>query len=53
MLESTGQLTATALNLGIRQYDPAAYYNLAKEAPLATSEQGRALDRIMKSLQKE
>ncbi len=52
VLQSTGRLTARALSLGVQLYDPTAYYNLAKDAPTATSEQGRQLDRILKSLQR-
>ncbi len=52
VLQATGRLTVTDLNLGVPTYDPVAYYNLAKDAPTARSEQGRQLDRILKSLQK-
>lgn len=53
VLSSMGRLTATGLNLGIQQYDPGAYYDLVKDAPRARSEQGRQLDRVLKSLQKD
>lgn len=51
LLESTGQLTVTSLNLGIPVYDVEAYYsNLPRRALQATSpqpsEQGQRLDRI-------
>jgi outer membrane protein len=52
VLQATGRLTAQQLNLGVQLYDPAAYYNLAKDAPTALSEQGRQLDRVLKSLQR-
>jgi outer membrane protein len=52
VLQATGRLTAAQLNLGVQLYDPAAYYNLVKDSPTATSEQGRQLDRVLKSLQK-
>lgn len=52
VLQSTGRLTAQQLNLGVQLYDPVAYYNLVKDAPTATSKQGRQLDRVLKSLQR-
>lgn len=52
VLQSTGRLTAQSLNLGVQIYDPIAYYNLVKDAPTALSEQGRQLDRVLKSIQK-
>jgi outer membrane protein len=52
LLSSTGRLTAQNLNLGVQVYDPAAYYNLVKDAPTARSEQGRQLDRVLRSLQR-
>ncbi|AEI94934.1 MULTISPECIES: TolC family outer membrane protein [Roseobacter] len=52
VLDATGRLTAQNLNLGVQQYDPTAYYNLAKDAPTTTSEQGRQLDRVLRSLQR-
>lgn len=51
VLASTGQLTATHLNLGIATFDPEAYYNAVKQAP-ATSTQGKKLDRIMSKIKK-
>ncbi len=51
VLSSLGRLTATALDLGIQQYDPDAYYNLARRAPVAKSKQGQQLDKIIRSLQ--
>lgn len=52
VLQATGQLTAQRLNLGVQLYDPAAYYNLVKDAPTARSKQGQQLDRVLKSLQR-
>ena len=53
VLSAMGLLTADHLNLQVQQYDPTAYYNLAKEAPSYDSEQGEALDRILEALGKE
>jgi len=53
VLSSMGQLTASALNLGVQTYDPSAYYNLVKDAPTVTSKQGKKLDRVLKALGKE
>ena len=53
VLQATGQLTAQNLNLGVQLYDPAAYYNLVKDSPPALSEQGRQLDKVLKSLARE
>ena len=50
VLSSMGQLTAQSLQLHVQIYDPAAYYNLVRNAPTATSEQGRALDRVLEAL---
>ncbi|MFZ3581847.1 TolC family outer membrane protein [Loktanella sp. DJP18] len=50
VLAATGLLTATHLNLAVQQYDPAAYYNLVKDAPAALSEQGQALDRVLRAI---
>ncbi|MEM9306998.1 MAG: TolC family outer membrane protein [Pseudomonadota bacterium] len=52
VLDATGRLTAGDLGLGVQLYDPAAYYNLVKDAPTARSEQGQRLDRVLKSLQR-
>lgn len=53
VLQSTGRLTAEKLNLGVQIYDPSAYYNLVKDAPIARSRQGQQLDQVLKSLQRE
>ena len=50
LLAAMGKLTATALDLGVKTYDPAEYYNLVKSAPQAKSKQGAALDRVLKGL---
>jgi outer membrane protein len=46
LLSSMGLLTADHLGLGIPTYDPAAYYNTVKDAPVHSA-QGAALDRIL------
>lgn len=53
LLSAMGLLTAEHLNLPVQQYDPAAYYNLSKNAPVAISRQGRALDRILEAIGEE
>lgn len=50
VLANMGLLTAEHLNLGVQTYDPAAYYNLVREAPATYSQQGQALDRILESI---
>ena len=50
LLAAMGLLTASHLRLPVQQYDPSAYYNLVKDAPTARSEQGQALDRVLKSI---
>ncbi|SFS22045.1 TolC family outer membrane protein [Yoonia litorea] len=50
LLASMGLLTADHLNLPVQQYDPSAYYNLVKTAPVAISEQGRALERVLEAI---
>lgn len=52
VLAAMGLLTAEHLNLPVQQYDPAAYYNLIKDAPTITSEQGQALDRVLRAIGK-
>jgi len=37
----------------VQQYDPSEYYNLAKQAPVAISPQGQALDRILEAIGNE
>ncbi|MEO1139948.1 MAG: TolC family outer membrane protein [Pseudomonadota bacterium] len=53
VLSSIGQLTAKDLKLNVQTYDPAAYYNLVKDAPVPISPQGKKLDRVLKSLSRE
>lgn len=53
VLQSTGRLTARDLSLGVQQYDPNAYYDLVKDAPVPSSAQGQKLDRVLRALQKE
>jgi outer membrane protein len=53
VLASLGDLTARALNLGVQTYDPAAYYDLVKTAPVAISPQGQKLDRVLRALGKK
>ncbi len=52
ILASQGALTAENLGLGVQIYDPAAYFNQVQNAPAYLSEQGRQLDRVLKSLGK-
>lgn len=53
ILSAQGALTAENLGLGVQIYDPTAYYNQVKNAPAYLSEQGRQLDRVLKSLGKK
>ncbi|MEL6839509.1 MAG: TolC family outer membrane protein [Pseudomonadota bacterium] len=53
LLSAMGLLTADHLNLPVQQYDPAAYYNLAKDASPLLSEQGQALDRVLEAIGRE
>lgn len=50
VLSSLGLLTASHLDLPVQSYDPSAYYNLVKDAPTVTSEQGQALDRVLRAI---
>ncbi len=50
VLAAMGLMTAQNLQLRVQIYDPAAYYNLVRDAPTVTSEQGQALDRVLESL---
>ncbi len=51
LLAAMGLLTAEHLNLGIATYDPEAYYNAVKDAPLTqVSPQGERLDAVLKAL---
>lgn len=53
VLQATGRLTAKDLALGVQVYDPNAYYDLVKDAPVPSSAQGQKLDRVLRSLQKK
>ncbi|SFG64665.1 outer membrane protein [Palleronia marisminoris] len=51
LLYTMGLLTVEHLGLGITTYDPSAYYNAVKDAPIRrVSPQGEKLDRIIQSL---
>lgn len=50
VLASMGVLTAKHLDLPVQIYDPNTYYSLAEQAPRRSSEQGQALDRILRSI---
>lgn len=52
LLSTMGLLTADHLKLGVRTYDPAAYYNAVSNAP-AHSTRGKRLDRVLRALGKE
>lgn len=52
VLAAMGLLTADHLNLGIPTFDPEAYYNAVKAAPV-TSTRGASLDRVLKAIGKE
>ncbi|MCU0800281.1 MAG: TolC family outer membrane protein [Rhodobacteraceae bacterium] len=52
LLASMGLLTADHLGLGVPTYDPAAYYNVVKDAPVHSA-QGEALDRILGKIANE
>ncbi|MHC0053277.1 TolC family outer membrane protein [Actibacterium sp. D379-3] len=52
VLSSMGFLTVEHLNLGIPTYDPAAYYNAVKNAPVR-SVQGDRLEKVLKSIGQE
>ena len=52
LLSTMGLLTAEHLKLGIRTYDPAAYYNAVRRAP-ADSNRGKSLDRVLRALGKQ
>jgi outer membrane protein len=53
VLAAKGQMTASDLRLPVQTYDAAAYYNLVKDAPAKYSKQGKALDRVLRALQKD
>lgn len=53
VLETIGELTARDLRLNVQLYDPQAYYDLVKDAPVPLSPQGKKLDRVLRALGKE
>jgi outer membrane protein len=54
LLARMGLLTVEHLNLGIPTYDPAAYYNAVKNAPIgAVSPQGEQLDSLLRAIGRE
>lgn len=53
VLASIGQLTAKDLRLDVQTYDPSAYYNLVKDAPVPISPQGEKLERVLRALGKD
>ena len=52
LLSAMGLLTVKNLKLGIPTYDPAAYYNAVRNAPITLSPQGKKLDRVLKAMGK-
>lgn len=50
LLATMGLMTAEHLKLGVQTYDPEAYFKLVETAPVPTSRQGQALDRVLKSI---
>lgn len=52
VLAAIGSLTADSLNLPVQRYDPSVYYNLVKDAPVA-SRQGEDLNRVLRALGKQ
>lgn len=52
LLSSLGLMTASNLNLPVKQYDPSEYYNAVKSAPVPKTKQGEKLDRILGRYQK-
>jgi outer membrane protein len=50
LLSSMGLLTVENLKLGVPTYDPAAYYNAVRNAPITLSPQGKKLDRVLQAI---
>ena len=50
LLSAMGLLTVENLKLGIPTYDPAAYYNAVRNAPITLSPQGKKLDRVLQAI---
>lgn len=54
LLAAMGLLNVQHLKLGVATYDPLAYYNAVKSAPLtAVSPQGKQLDKVLRALGKK
>ena len=53
LLAATGRLTAEKLALPVQLYDPAAYYNLVKDAPAGLSARGQRLDKVLRKIGKQ
>jgi len=53
VLAAIGELTARDLNLGVQTYDPSAYYDLVKSAPVPISPQGQKLDKVLRALNRD
>lgn len=50
VMAATGLLTAEHMNLPVKRYDPTAYYQLVEKAPAIRSQQGQALDRVLRAI---
>ncbi|MBT9385622.1 TolC family outer membrane protein [Pseudooceanicola sp. CBS1P-1] len=50
LLSAMGLLTAQNLKLAVDIYDPAAYYNMVKNAPAEISSRGRQLDKMLRAI---
>ncbi len=53
LLQTMGLLTTEHLKLNVQRYDPTAYYNQVKSAPVAISKQGRQLERMLEGIGKK
>lgn len=54
VLDAMGRLTAQRLGLNVPIYDPAAYYNAVKDAPVVdVSPQGERLDSLLRAIGRE
>jgi outer membrane protein len=52
LLSAMGLLTVDHLGLGVPTYDPEAYFDAVRDAPV-TSSQGEALDRVLRALNRD
>lgn len=51
LLAAMGLLTVDHLNLGVVTYDPSAYYNAVKDAPVhKVSPRGEKLDSVLRAI---